>query len=164
MKIQISIHFLGLFLFKSIDTRPDKLYHFNKWLKTTSGNKGGFYTFDWLFKVSIKQCSDMCILTKACQYINYQPRPHLCSLIRNDTDSTPIVETKPGYLFGNKSEWTKSIPNDCKECPNKGQCIEDKSLVNRKDECRNSGKDTYNVHMMLEISPYVTLVFDSLYW
>ncbi|KAL4229955.1 hypothetical protein ACF0H5_010346 [Mactra antiquata] len=87
----------------------EKIYH-AKFLQNSIEGNSSVYTFETLLKVSVQQCVNACKTTKACEYINYERRHTKCDLLRtkDDTDTKTVkleAETKPGCVFGNKSEW-----------------------------------------------------------
>ncbi|KAL4236594.1 hypothetical protein ACF0H5_004979 [Mactra antiquata] len=88
--------------------------HFNKFLPNSIIGRTPYYTFDTLLKVDVQRCIKACQRTEVCKYINYETRYLRCSLLRRneniddgETSSSVVLETKPGQIFGNKSEWKK---------------------------------------------------------
>lgn len=107
-------HFAGILLYTIILRQLSKTLgtdkiRFGTWLRILTTEDNRLYPFDWLVKVSVKECVLACKSTKACQYMNYEVRAHKCALIRTDNITENIEEhvvSKPGYIFGNKSEWS----------------------------------------------------------
>lgn len=81
--------------------------HFGKRVQNSKDEDMEVYTFEWMTSVSIRDCMGACKSTKACEYINFEVRSHKCALIRaNDSKYVVKVSDKPGFIFGNKSEWS----------------------------------------------------------
>ncbi|KAL4220627.1 hypothetical protein ACF0H5_021023 [Mactra antiquata] len=139
------ILFTGHFVFivilwlRGSATEAKMFYHFSKWIKTPKSKDTGVYVFDWRLRLSVTQCMKVCNETKACQFFNYESRPHLCGLIRTDEHSKVEVEQKPGYVYGNKSEWTKNDVSRCNDCDLTGRCNNNDLLSKKNEVCRNSG-------------------------
>lgn len=116
MTLPVDLAIFVIVLIQSTDSLDKEKVHFGKWLNVTSTeNEAGFYMFDWLVQDSVQKCVDECKSTKACQYINYEVRAHICVLIRRNVEQNnnddPVVEIKPGHMFGNKSEWANVSKN-----------------------------------------------------
>lgn len=108
MKNRFLPWFCGVVFLQFSECFDKEQVHFRHWFQNSiQGTR--FYTFEWMVKVSVKDCVDTCKSTQACEYINYAVRSHKCALVRSQTDSddnsVADVEIKPGYIFGNKSEW-----------------------------------------------------------
>lgn len=107
MKLQVTLLFCGLVLIQLGELLKREKIHYGERIHNSNSS---FYTFEWLTMVSIKDCIEACKSRKTCQYINYDVRPHLCALIRpqegHKGNICPNTEIKPGYVYGNKSEWS----------------------------------------------------------
>ncbi|KAL4226218.1 hypothetical protein ACF0H5_014203 [Mactra antiquata] len=146
MNISAGYIIYGLILLRGVtDSKANRHYHFSKWIKTSKTKNAGVYVFDWQLRLSVSQCMKVCNVTKACQFFNYETRPHLCGLIRIDESSKVEVEQKPGYVYGNKSEWTQNAANICDKCNDTGRCNNDDLTDKKNDVCRNS--DLRILHM-----------------
>ncbi|KAL4223845.1 hypothetical protein ACF0H5_017310 [Mactra antiquata] len=92
-------------------------------------NNGGieYVTFDWKTGVGKPECIEACKSTKACCYINFEVKSGLCALVRPRSEYVGtlgiemVTERKPGYIFGDKSEWNVSQHYDCEMCKNYGK-------------------------------------------
>ncbi|KAL4219935.1 hypothetical protein ACF0H5_020347 [Mactra antiquata] len=138
----VALLLFGCFIFhlSSVTYGSTGLYHLNQWIKISKDRDDGIYVFDWRLKVSIKQCVEACKATKACQFVNFEGRSHLCALIRSDKEFTPVIEKKPGYILGIKSEWMEEGDGACENCASNGYCNNDKSQNTENVVCGNSGK------------------------
>ncbi|KAL4229339.1 C-type lectin domain 4 member F [Mactra antiquata] len=140
MKLSVGYIIYGLTLLQGIsDSEANRHYHFSHWIKTSKTRGTGVYVFDWRLRLSVNQCMKVCQVTKACQFFNYETRPHLCGLIRTDELASVEVEQKPGYVYGNKSEWIQNDINRCDKCNSTGKCISNDLTDKKNNVCENSG-------------------------
>lgn len=76
--------------------------HFNKYV-VTAENSYGVSILMTLNSFSLQQCIYECKSTRDCSYINYLARFQLCHVIMGD--HVTVILEKPGYVYGNKSQW-----------------------------------------------------------
>ncbi|XP_053375211.1 complement factor H-like [Mercenaria mercenaria] len=83
----------------------------------------------------IKKCIESCKTRKKCNFFNFENRAKLCYLIEGN--STILPEKKPGFSFGNKTEWDLTGYEACGNCSDYNVCK--KGGDGKYSRCLNSG-------------------------
>ncbi|XP_060608049.1 uncharacterized protein LOC132760157 isoform X2 [Ruditapes philippinarum] len=137
---------LVFFIFLDNYLLADKI-HFSKWLRVNK-NKTIISTFETISSISVGNCVNSCKARKRCEFINYNVHYKACFLIGliNATDvhklqqyNVTVLESKSGYVFGNKSEWKMENYGACRGCNYQGFCDSEENTPEMPSTCVSSG-------------------------
>ncbi|XP_060596148.1 C-type mannose receptor 2-like [Ruditapes philippinarum] len=98
-----------------------------KWIQTDLEYPWNIYAVKIILGKGLDRCVENCKNTKECDYINFERIVNTCFLIGVNTsdggtfDIAERIQTRKGYVFGNKQDWTLNINYEtCSDCETKG--------------------------------------------
>ncbi|XP_045174068.2 uncharacterized protein LOC123535454 [Mercenaria mercenaria] len=109
--------------------------HFGHSIKTDTINNMDVYIFEMIMMKDIKKCIESCKTRKACKFFNFDHQAKLCYLIGGN--NTVWFERKPGFSFGNKTDWDMTEHENCGNCSDYSVCKKDGE--GQYSVCLNSG-------------------------
>ncbi|XP_060570032.1 collectin-10-like isoform X2 [Ruditapes philippinarum] len=112
--------------------------HLSKMLAVENGDRN-IFIFETVLGYGLNHCVGSCKAKKMCEYINFNVKADMCSLIGTQDKATSIetfIEERKGFIFGQKADWNMGEFEICNNCEARGEC---KPGQDEYAKCQHSG-------------------------